>query len=210
MSHFPTPQHTHGSVSNSRCPGQSSSPNVSLSHPGLPFSPLTCKTFYAQGDLSISQKASSTWSLYKDPRPAPSRSSPSDSPAEIPGGLRIQWLHCTWVSHLAAWWVSLCPYSPVLNLEVILDRDCTEYVTVWMVWPKMYYKLLGSTFIATLPGVWQWGLLKHYRAKFAKCTHPSKFPPLSIPPKAGDTVNPSIFMAIPPQQRFRGVSAFPT
>lgn len=31
----------------------------------------------------------------KSPKTAPSHSSPSDSPAEVPGGPKIQWLHCT-------------------------------------------------------------------------------------------------------------------
>lgn len=109
-----------------------------FSHSGLPLPPLTCKTSHAQGNLSISQEPSSTWSLCKEPQtcsitlfsfwlPCRNAQWPQDSVAALHMNLPPACLLGQLMSH-----------NPVLNLEVSLDRDCTEYVTVWMAWPKIY------------------------------------------------------------------------
>lgn len=72
----------------------------------------------------------------QSPSPAPSPPPARSSPAEVPGALKIQQLHCAHVCCL----LGLLMYVPVLNLEAVLGRDSTEYVAVWTVQPKVCYE----------------------------------------------------------------------
>lgn len=145
----PSPQHTHMGLSVSPDVLWSHPPLMSLfSHPGLPLSSLTCKTSYAQGNVLISQEPSNTWSSYKEPQTCSITSLSFWLPCRNPWWPHQGFSGCT--AHKAGTWLPsgsahvtyTCDCD--LNLEVILDRNCTEYVTVWMVWPKMYYKWLGE------------------------------------------------------------------